>query len=262
MRELRAGAGIIEVEPALVPLLERRCAWAHLTPPPGEAGPRLRLVARAWKPRTGAEGFPLDAQRPEWGWVEVEEERLLAHIVPDPYAAEAALRAAVLVSVLRQGGLLLHAAAVAFEGRALVIVGPSGAGKSTLARAAVAAGGRLLSDETVGLHPSGQVYGSPFRSDEDLVPTCAEARLARLAWVVKGPVEAVSPVEGLEGVRMLLQQAYPPPPGTVMLPELTARAAAWSARVGLHRLMCRKHPEAGLFARDFVASAPEAGRGG
>jgi len=253
--ELVAGEGVIEVDDALVPLLQQRCVWAHLLPSGQPGVPRLSLSAHAPTPEVGAKGLALDVKRPEWGSVVVEEERVRAHILPDPYAAEAALRAAVLVSLLRQGGVLLHAAGVAFSGKALVIVGPSGAGKSTLARAAVAAGGELLSDETVGLHPSGRVYGTPFRSDPDLVPTCASARLARITWVVKGPAESVHPVEPAEAVRMLLQQSYRPPPGTVTLPELTARAAAWVERVGVHRFLCRKDPDAGTFARDFVGAA-------
>ncbi|MFL5352222.1 potassium transporter TrkH [Archangium sp.] len=252
---LTVGEGVIEVDDGLVPLLERRCVWSHLRAAGPAGGPRLRLCGRPVSSETFARGLPLDARRPEWGALEVEAERVVAHIPADPFAAEAALRAAVLVSVLRQGGLLLHAAAVSFAGKALVIVGPSGAGKSTLARAAVAAGGALLSDETVGLLPSGQVQGSPFRSDPDLVPTCATARLTRLVWVVKGPAESVSPVAAPEAVRLLLQQSYRPPPGTVSLPEVTARAVAQVERVGLHRFTCRKSPEAGTFARDFVGAA-------
>ncbi|PTL83807.1 potassium transporter TrkH [Vitiosangium sp. GDMCC 1.1324] len=253
--KLRAGEGVIEVDDRLVPLLAQRCSWSHLQPSGQSAGPRLELTVCPVSPEALARGSPLDAQRPGWGSIEVEAERVVAHIPPDPFAAEAALRAAVLVSVLRQGGVLLHAAAVAFSGKALVIVGPSGAGKSTLARSAVAAGGALLSDETVALLPSGLVHGSPFRSDPDLVPACEAARLARLVWVVKGPAESVSPVDAPEAVRLLLQQAYRPLPGTVSLPELTARAVVQTGRVGLHRFTCRKSPDAGTFARDFVSGA-------
>ncbi|MBN1205777.1 MAG: potassium transporter TrkH [Myxococcaceae bacterium] len=245
------------MDPALVPLLAQRCVLSHLTPPksPAEGG-RLTLSLAPPEAEGSRSGIPLDAQRPEWGTFVLQEERVLARIAPDPFAAEAALRAALLVAFLRQGGVLLHAAGVAFSTGALVIVGPSGAGKSTLARSAVAAGGALLSDETVGLLPSGLVHGSPFRSDPDMVPVLAEARLVRLAVVVKGAFEATEPLPAAEAARVVLQQAYRPPPGLVGLGELVARVGVWVERVGVHRFICRKDPAAGVFAREWVEQAP------
>jgi hypothetical protein len=51
---------------------------------------------------------------------------------------------------------VLHATAVAFDGVAVAFVGRSGAGKSTLAAAGVAAGGRLLADDTLLLASDGR----------------------------------------------------------------------------------------------------------
>ncbi|MEM7296563.1 MAG: serine kinase [Pseudomonadota bacterium] len=45
--------------------------------------------------------------------------------------------------------LLLHASAVALEGRGIVIAGASGAGKSSLTLAIMALGGRLVADDRV-----------------------------------------------------------------------------------------------------------------
>ncbi|MEO1538399.1 MAG: serine kinase [Pseudomonadota bacterium] len=44
---------------------------------------------------------------------------------------------------------LLHASAVAFDGRAALLVGPSGSGKSALAVQLVALGGMLVADDRV-----------------------------------------------------------------------------------------------------------------
>jgi hypothetical protein len=256
MLEVAAGSHILQVDPALVPLLAQRCVLSHLTLPRGRPeGERLSLSLAPREEAATRPGIPLDALRPEWGSYVLEEGRVLARIAPDPFAAEAALRAALLVAFLRQGGVLLHAAGVAFPAGALAIVGPSGAGKSTLAREAVEAGGALLSDETVGLHPSGLVYGSPFRSDPDMVPVLREARLVRLAWVVKGASEAAEPLPAAEAARVVLQQAYRPPPELVGLGELVARVGAWVERLGVHRFICRKDPAAGTFAREWVESA-------
>ena len=77
---------------------------------------------------------------------------------PDPYAVS---RALTLASLERRRGtaVLLHAAGLESQGRAVALVGRSGAGKST---AAVALGRQLgyLSDETVAVEADGSV--SPY----------------------------------------------------------------------------------------------------
>jgi HprK-related kinase A len=58
--------------------------------------------------------------------------------------------------------LLLHAAVVARDGRALILSGPSGAGKSTLCTALVARGFRFLTDEIAMVRPhDGQLDPHP-----------------------------------------------------------------------------------------------------
>lgn len=56
-------------------------------------------------------------------------------------------------------GWILHAAAVAVDGGAVVFAGPSEAGKTTMALALVARGHRLLSEEIVTIDPNGLVCG-------------------------------------------------------------------------------------------------------
>lgn len=65
--------------------------------------------------------------------------------------------------LLERRGILLHAAAVVRNGRALVFSGPSGSGKTTLARLAGAQ--PILSDESVALRPapgSVEANATPF----------------------------------------------------------------------------------------------------
>ncbi len=54
-----------------------------------------------------------------------------------------------------QCGIALHAAAVAYEGRSLLLAGTSGSGKTTLALSLMLKGAEYLSDEAVFLSPSG-----------------------------------------------------------------------------------------------------------
>jgi len=59
-------------------------------------------------------------------------------------------------------GWVLHAGAIAIDGRAAVLVGPSGAGKSTMTYAMLARGGaRYVSDECVTIDAAGRVRGVP-----------------------------------------------------------------------------------------------------
>lgn len=60
-----------------------------------------------------------------------------------------------------ENSLVLHAAAVAVSGRALVIPAQPGAGKSTLCAALVAAGADYLTDEAVPLLPDGRALPYP-----------------------------------------------------------------------------------------------------
>jgi hypothetical protein len=85
----------------------------------------------------------------------------------DHIAADTFLRVAYSLALLPAGGLLVHAASLAREGRAWVFSGPSGSGKTTLARLSDDAA--LLSDEIsiVRGAADGAVvcHGSPFWGD-------------------------------------------------------------------------------------------------
>jgi hypothetical protein len=85
----------------------------------------------------------------------------------------------------------IHAAAIARDGRAVLLAGPSGSGKSTLAYMAHRAGLRMLSDDRVWvqLDPTLQVWGVPngFRLLPDVVSAFPEiARLGPTASTADG----------------------------------------------------------------------------
>jgi hypothetical protein len=65
----------------------------------------------------------------------------------------------------RDGGFVVHAAAVEYEGRGLIFVGHSGAGKSTMSEIAEGVGARVLSDDRAIVTMTNDqplVWGSPW----------------------------------------------------------------------------------------------------
>jgi hypothetical protein len=105
----------------------------------------------------------------------------LSLYIDDLPVLEEATRASVLDRVVwevnqgvirtRPHVLLLHAAAVELDGRAIVISARSGSGKSTLAAALVRAGWRYLTDEAVAFNPesrSVEPYPKPIALRQDV----------------------------------------------------------------------------------------------
>jgi hypothetical protein len=116
----------------------------------------------------------------------------------------------------RDGAALLHASAVELEGRGLLVAGPGGVGKSSLAAAALALGGRLVSDNLV-LATAQRVRG--WREP------------VRLAGGADDPASGLTDVggNGWHGRRdhLLAADRWVPSvrPALVLLPQLADRAA-------------------------------------
>lgn len=79
----------------------------------------------------------------------------------------------MVLYLIAQGELPLHAAALERDGRAIVIGGPSRFGKSTLAGAAVRAGWRLLSEDTTAVRLGSRIHVLPGPAGLRLRPDVA-----------------------------------------------------------------------------------------
>lgn len=177
----------------------------------------------------------------------------------DAFEAEAAIKLAFCAAVLDDGGLLLHASAAAFSGRAIVAVGRSGAGKSTLAGWCQTAGARILSDECVAVFPDGRVYGTPFSSDPSLGSEQRGAELAVMVTLRHAEVEHFEALSAARATSVILEQAYRPVPSWRSRTELLARAQAIASCRPFEELRLRNAVEAGLAARERVAAVGHEG---
>ncbi|MBI0476636.1 HprK-related kinase A [Sphingomonas sp. MA1305] len=150
----------------------------------------------------------LEATRPWRRWirpsVRIGGDYMLPEAAPLPLAH--ALLAAEMgmnlqVALGSQRCLLLHAAAVERDGRALLISGQSGAGKSTLATLLAARGWRFMGDEFAMLDPdSGEVFAFPrlvSLKNEGIAAAIAALPKARLgpelAGTPKGTIRHLVP---------------------------------------------------------------------
>jgi len=196
------GRGGVEVDEAVAARCRELEAFRSVE---AEAPPSLRL-------RWEGSSIPKDAHPlgVDGAYV-VNGDEVKVWIPEAPLAAEAALRLAFAVAFQRQGGLLLHAAGICFDGRGWLGVGPSGCGKSTLAQRCADAGAEVLSDETVGWLPDGTLWPTPFRSGARYALPGASRPLHVLAFLEHGKAERVDPLAPAEVVKRLLAQVYRTP---------------------------------------------------
>jgi hypothetical protein len=249
MRLLRFGDWSVGVEEELLNRAGERCTLAPFSAPPG-GSPLLTL--RSGTVPVG-QGAPLDPRHPAGPRFHVEGDTVCVEPPQAELDTELALRVGMQLATLRQGGLLLHAAGVAFQGRGVVAIGPSGAGKSTFTRlCSQFAGADVLSDEVLALYPEERVEGSPFCSDLDLPSSLARARLAAVLLLDKGPEERMDVASPQEAITALMGQVFRPLPGEASPGDILQRLARIIEHVPLRRFVFRKHEAAADFVRGWL----------
>jgi hypothetical protein len=249
MRRLRFGDWSVGVDEGLLTRAGGRCTLAPFLAGP-ESEPRLVLQGGTVPVSQGA---PLDPRHPSGPRFLVEGDVVRVEPPQAELDTELALRVGMQLATLRQGGLLLHAAGVAFQGRGVVALGPSGAGKSTFTRLCMqAAGAEVLSDEVVALYPEGRVEGSPFCSELDLPSSLARARLVAVLLLQKGPEERMEEVSAQEAITALMGQVFRPLPGEASPGDVLQRLARIIEPVVLRRFVFRKDEAAAGFVREWL----------
>lgn len=190
-------------------------------------------------------GWSLRYSNSEGGWLHFDhdaEAKTLAVAGSASWKEAVPVLAGVACAVLLSsaGTPLLHGAALAFDGGAVVILGDSGQGKSTLAAALLRAGGRMLSEDLLVVTRRGSAFEvEPGYSRISLLPDSyaalglsgggGEAPEPR-SGTGKSWIEAAASAEPA-AIRRLYILAAPDPAAPDGRAELLSRSAAAPALV-------------------------------
>ncbi len=157
-----------------------------------------------------------------------------AAVAADPALAgqevENVLRLAVAARLLQEGGLLLHAGAVALGDGALVFPAASGTGKSTLVRELAGAGFEPLGDDMAALceGPEGwSVEPLPCTGEETLRGRPGPRPLRGVHPLSRGRGPVLEVLRGAEAAAAVGHQVL----GLALFPALAERALATTARL-------------------------------
>ena len=207
--------------------------------------------AIAWQTDPANETTRVRARSLEVELSKVGERRYAAaaRIAPVPEALVGLLRALAGAVTHREGGLMLHAAAVELDGQAVLFVGPSGAGKSTAARqsdgarcfafdhvAIVPAEGGLLA---WGL-PGGTAARAPLASSV-VYPVAAAFRVRKAPDLAAPRVQWLSGVEALFAVRESVECADLTPGGEDVYLHAVTKLSAQLATGAIHTVLGQAH---------------------
>ena len=191
-----------------------------------------------------------------WATLTVEPSFRAAAIVQRPmWGGDATLRVGfpfdeyLMCRLLaREGGFVLHAAAVEQDGMGLVFVGHSGAGKSTMSEIAESVGARILSDDRAIVTMEDDrptVWGSPWHGSHRK-GAAARVPLRGVFLLVKNREDSVVPIAPARAVGELFVRLIHP---TVDAGETTRVLEALGALVGrLPVQELRFRPTADAFA--------------
>ena len=156
------------------------------------------------------------------------------------------------VGLLRNEGMMLHASAVEYGGRAVCFSAPPGTGKSTHAeRWARLFGASILNDDKPALRRAGglwRVYGTPWSGKEDMSQN-RSAPLAAVCFLFRGEENALEPLTPAQALPLLLSQT-PFRLRREDMERLLTTADCLLRETKVFRLTCRNDDSAARFARD------------
>jgi hypothetical protein len=196
---------------------------------------------------------------------------IFPNVLPDKNMVRESINTVAMYLVAQAGRIPVHASAVMFGDRAIVLAGQSGAGKSSLAMAADRAGYPVLSDDTIfvqtkpefciwalpqAIHvfekdaPAGAANGMRFRSGrwKHTLPITAprhRAEQAVLCVLARGDIVTLEPIPEADAVGTLTRD---PEPGYEFYGDRAVEAVCAVARGGTWKLTLARDPDAAIAA--------------
>jgi hypothetical protein len=256
--------GFEGLDEGLAAALDLRWGAFCLAHPDAAPSPTVRCVAAAgpWLPSTPGEAYRIEAEVEE-GLPVVRSYRFLAGPEapgvwraafardggePEDRVFDNLARWFIARCAIESGGLALHGAGVARDGRGWIFAGASRAGKSTAVRLSAPAGS--LGDDFAVAWPEGGEWWTcavPFDNSERAPAAAGPARIpvARMCRLIQAPAASVEPVRpaALAAATLLSLAAFPwalPD----LLDDLAANASAFvGAGPGLVDLRFRLDPD-------------------
>ena len=124
----------------------------------------------------------------------------------NPYSIDAVLRIVHSLTLVKNGGFLLHSASAIRNGRAFLFSGVSEAGKTTISRLAPS-DVTLLTDEISYVRKQQNIYmahGTPFTGELAKLGENVAAPVVALYFLAKGRENRIDPLSKSEATRLLL----------------------------------------------------------
>lgn len=164
--------------------------------------------------------------RAELRWLGGAHYAARAQVAPDTSGCTSLCTAIAAAVVNHRGGLVLHAAGVELDGRAVLFVGPSGAGKTTAANHC--AGTRWMARDRAAIYPTPLGwYAAGMAGGDPIELPRADARVAPLAGIfrVRHATELmIGSASGAKAIAILRESVQAPP--ATLEAELLGRIAS------------------------------------
>ncbi len=228
-----------------------------------------------WKLFEAPEGLILDSASPKTltsrarARLSPDYRRVQAWVLPDLQNGQVGwspmhlfnpvLEVCLLSILAREGGFLLHASGLVYQGNGLVFTGASGTGKSTLAGWFAGAGALVLSDERMILRrdpDSVRMFGTPWIGSGSFAAN-ASASLSRLFCISHGRGEhRFESLPASRIVSFLLQQTFLPYWDRTAMDTTLDSLASLTQQVPCVSLACLKNPNVVDAIMDHQLNAP------